>query len=340
MTQRKPALGVAVVGLGVGEQHARAYLRDGQCRLLWLHDLDQNRAASLAASLGSGRPAVSFEAVLADPEVDVVSIASYDADHCAQVLAALRAGKHVFVEKPACRTLDEARLIRQAWHESGPPPRALASNLVLRAAPLYRRLRAAVATGRLGRIYALDGEYLYGRLHKITEGWRGREADYSAMAGGGVHLIDLAFWITGSRPVSIMAAGNRISTEGTAFRHEDFVTTVAEMADGATARFTANFGCVHRHQHVLRLYGTQGTFLYDDAGARLHTSREPGIGPEIWGDSALPDTKGDLIPDFLSGIREGRDWAREVHGILDVISVCAASDEALKQQCKVQVEYP
>lgn len=330
-------LRVAVVGLGVGEQHARAYLRDSHCRLLWLHDLDRGRAREVAAALGAGRVADSFDQILNDPEVDVVSIASYDADHCEQVVAALRAGKHVFVEKPLCRTFEELRSVRQAWLASAPSPRALASNLVLRSAPLYRRLREMIDRGGLGRVYAIDGEYLYGRLHKITEGWRSRETGYSVMAGGGVHLVDLAFWLTGLRPKSVAAVGNRICTEGTAFQYEDFVTTTARLSNGVVARFTANFGCVHRHQHVLRIYGTEGTFLYDDAGPRVHRSRDPEVPPQYWEETPLPATKGDLIPDFLSGIRRGRDWTREMQLTVDVMALCAASDEALRQQKTIKV---
>ncbi len=70
---------------------------------------------------------------------------------------------------------------------------------------------------------------------------------------------------------------------------------------------TANFGCVHRHKHVLRIYGTAGTFLYDDAGARLHNRRNPAILPTYWPEAPLPAAKGDLIPDVIEGIEQGRD---------------------------------
>ncbi|GAB6038237.1 hypothetical protein JCM15519_27960 [Fundidesulfovibrio butyratiphilus] len=332
-------LGVAVVGLGVGERHARVYRAEGGCRLLWLCDLDRDKARATAAALGQGRPTTDFSRILADPEVDVVSIATYDAQHFGQAVAALEAGKHVFVEKPVCRTLAEARLLLAAWKASGTPPRALGCNLVLRAAPLYRRLRRAVRQGELGRIYALDGEYLYGRLEKILTGWRGREDDYSVMAGGGVHMIDLALWITGERPESVFALGNRICTRDSVFRYDDFVTASALMSGGAVARFTANFGCVHRHQHVLRLYGTQGSFLYDDSGARLHASRDPRTPPVAWQDDPVPADRGESLSRFLLGIRQGRDWARDVHSYLDVIAVCAAVEKSHAERQPIQVDY-
>jgi len=92
-------LGAAVIGLGVGEQHARAYTEIEDCVLRWVYDLDGARMVRIVKELGQGAPAESFETVLADRSVDVVSIASYDDAHFEQASRALHAGKHVFIEK-------------------------------------------------------------------------------------------------------------------------------------------------------------------------------------------------------------------------------------------------
>jgi predicted dehydrogenase len=334
---RSNPIGVAVVGLGVGEQHARAYARLPECRLRWLLDLDVSRAQKLAVAIGQGESARSYEQVLADPDVGIVSIASYDDAHFEQVRLALNAGKHVFVEKPLCRTLDEARILKAAWSKHSGSVK-LTSNLVLRAAPLYRWLKQKLEAGELGELFAIDGEYLYVRIQKITEGWRRGVRDYSVMLGGGVHLVDLILWLTGQRPSHITAAGNRISTMGTAFQYDDFVAATFEFPSGLIGRVTANFGCVHRHQHVLRLYGTEATFLYDDTGARLHISREPKSRPEPVAFAPEPATKGDLIPAFVSAVVNDEPLP-ETQTMFDVICVCAACDEAVKRRIKVEVQY-
>ena len=69
------------------------------------------------------------------------------------------------------------------------------------------------------------------------------------MEGGGVHLLDLLLWITGERPTSVTAMGNRICTRGTAFRYDDYVAATLQAPSGLVSRVTANFGCVHRHHH-------------------------------------------------------------------------------------------
>jgi predicted dehydrogenase len=337
MTARAGELGVAVVGVGVGEAHARAYLQSGHCELRWLYDLDAERARVLAAELGAGRAASTFEEILADPAVDAVSIASFDDAHFEQALAALRAGKHVLVEKPLCRTREEVQQLRRAWLDR--PGLVLASNLVLRSAPLYRWARAAVAQGTLGEPYAFDGDYLYGRLHKVTEGWRRDVPDYSVLLGGGVHLVDLMLWLIGQRPRTVTAVGNRISTEGTAFRYLDFAAATFVFDSGLVGRITANFGSVHPHQHVVRLFGTRATLIHDDCGVRLHESRDPAVSPRRLELDPLPASKGELVPEFVAAILGGADTRGAAEHELDVISACVAADRSLLEGRGVEIEY-
>jgi predicted dehydrogenase len=329
-------LGVGVVGLGVGEAHARTYASIPACELRWLHDLDRSRAEALGATLGDVRIAAGYDDILADTHVQLVSIASYDDAHFPQVMKALDAGKHVFVEKPLSRSLHELRAIKDAWQRA---KRHLASNLILRAAPLYTWLRRAIADGELGEIYAFDGDYLYGRLHKITDGWRRDVPDYSVMEGGGVHLVDLMLWLTGEQPTRVCAMGNRIATAGTAFRQPDYVAATFAFASGLVGRITANFGCMHRHQHVVRVFGTAATFIADDRGARLHASRDPDkLAREITL-SATASSKGDLIPDFVNAIVNGGNTATLTQLDLDVLCACAAADRALAANTAIDVTY-
>jgi predicted dehydrogenase len=327
--------GTAVVGLGVGEAHARAYAALPDCQLRWVADLDASRAERLAGELGC-KATTNFETVLDDPQVAIVSIASYDDAHAGQVMSALRSGKDVFAEKPIARTDRELADIKALWLQSG---RHLASNLILRAAPLYRQLRDTISGGELGEIYAIDGDYLYGRIEKITDGWRAGVDAYSVMEGGGIHLVDLLMWLTGQRPVRVSSVGNRIATSGTAFRYRDFQATTFEFASGLIGRITANFGCVHRHQHVLRVFGTRGTFIYDDRGARLHRSRDPQTPAVSLEAAPLVADKGALLPDFVRTVRTGRRDEAETQLHLDVLSACAAADHAADTAASLEIHY-
>lgn len=187
-------------------------------------------------------------------------------------------------------------------------------------------------------MYAFDGDYLYGRLPKITEGWRSRIDDYSVMEGGGIHLIDLMLWITGERPTTVRTAGNRICTHGTVFRYDDFHAATFTFPSGMIGRITANFGCVHGHQHVVRVFGTKGTFVYDDVGPRYQAHRDPAPPAEPVDKAPLPPSKYVLIDSFVDSILDDRDDG-DTQRDFDVMSVCIASDRSLLTGEVQQIEY-
>jgi len=319
-------LGVAVIGLGVGEQHAIAFDADPRTDIRWLIDMDHTVAQDVRNRIGNGETASSLDTALNDPGVDIVSIASFDHMHADQVRRCLNTGKHVFVEKPLCRTADELAAIVSAWSNAGQPH--LGSNLVLRNAELYRWLSGEIAAGTLGRIYAIDGDYLYGRLHKITEGWRKGVPDYSAMEGGGIHLIDLMLSMAGERPETVQCVGNHIASAGTDFRYDDFMAATFTFPSGLIGRITANFGCVHRHHHVLRVFGTEATFIYDDTGPRLHLTRDENAHAQKLDYDPLPASKGALIPAFIDAITTGADPRPAAEREFDLIRAVSAANAA------------
>ena len=331
-------LRAGIIGLGVGEQHVKAYLRNPHCNVVAICDFSEAKLALAEKEYPGIFLTKNAQDLISNQDIDIISIASYDDAHAAQVISSLNAGKHVFVEKPLCQTLNQALQIKQVL-DAQKIPLKLGCNLILRQAPLYKWLKDQIQQGIFGHIYAFDGEYLYGRLHKITDGWRNTVVDYSVMEGGGIHMIDLMLWLTTQRPKTVYSAGNRLCSEGTEFRNNDFATSILQFDSGMIGRITANFGCFHRHQHVIRIYGTKATFFYDDAGPRLHKSRDPDIMAQPVNLSPLPETKGDLIPEFVSAILTEKDITDETQMIFDGISISATSDRAIKTRKQELIEY-
>jgi len=331
-------LGVAVIGLGIGERHARTFSNIPGCRLTFLLDLDISRADVLARKFDGCSVAKSYQQILDSKEIDIIVIASHDDAHFGATVEALSAGKHVFVEKPMCRTLDELRTIKSTWLKAE-KRLILRSNLILRTAPYYLWLKEQVQNGFLGRLYAIDGDYLYGRIHKIVDGWRAGISDYSVMNGGGLHLIDLAIWISDQRPNEVTAIGNKICTSGGNFRYLDYVAATLEFDSGLIGRITANFGCVHRHQHVLRMFGTNGTAIYDDVGIRIHNTNDPNVSPTIVHKSALPTDKGQLIPAFVDAIKSNDNDSCITQSYFDGLSISIAINNAVRSGRRERIEY-
>ena len=331
-----PALRVAVVGLGVGARHLDAYLADPRCRVTVVCDLDADRATAATARCDARATADAAEAIAA-PDVDAVSLATYDDAHAGQVVAALGAGKHVFVEKPLCRSAEELAAVAAAHARR--PHLALASNLVLRAAPAFRWLRDARAAGELGDAYAFDGDYLYGRLPKIVDGWRGRVEGYSVMLGGGVHMVDLMMLCLGEHPAWVTATGTDVATRDTAFTGPDFAAATFGFPSGAVGRITANFAAVHRHQHVVRLFGTRASVVSDDRGVRLSRERDPAPAEDL-DLAALPPDKGALIGGFVDAALGVAPQAPPPAHEMAVVAACIAADRSMRTGMRVEIDPP
>ena len=330
-------LGVGVSGLGVGERHARMINQTENFSLLKIYD--PNIVKSLALSLElKTESCKSFDDLILDDKIDIIIVASPDHFHGEQIVNSLRAGKHVFAEKPLCNTFDELKAISKEWFKQKDRLK-LYSNLVLREAPLYKWLKKSIEEGLFGEIYSVDGDYLYGRIEKILNGWRGTGQNYSGMKGGGVHMVDLMCWLTDQIPASLITVGNNISTRENNLNICDFMSTTFKFESGMVGRITANLGCVHPHHHILRIFGTKATFIFDDRGARIHYTRNPSDKASKIQLESLPSGKSDIIPIFLNAIKNDIDSKSQTIDTFNIVSIITACDKALNSSKEETIIY-
>jgi predicted dehydrogenase len=276
------------------------------------------------------------EDLLRDKDIQVVSIASYDRDHHAHVITALENGKHVFVEKPMCVSTQEARSIRNALSRF--PKSKISSNLILRRSPLFMHMKQMVEQGLLGSLYHVEGDYLYGRLEKITKGWRGESTDYSVTLGGGVHVIDLLMWLSCDRVESVQAIGGRRATAGTKVMFPDTVAALLTFTSGMTGVVSTNFPCVHPHFHRMALFGDKGTLRNDTQGATWFKERDKHE-CEVLSQAYRPASKHLIVSEFAKSLRGESAGCVDIEDVFSVLSVCFAIDEAIKTKATVKVTY-
>ena len=306
-------LGVGIIGLGVGERHIGGFRKHPAVEVTAICDINADVRARARQSYSGVDVLDNADALIDDARIDIVSIASFDDAHYAQVERALLLGKHVFVEKPLCLHIDEFRTIKKLLTDH--PSLHLSSNLVLRASPRFQDLRQLILDGTLGRIFNIEGDYLYGRLEKLTAGWRGGIPDYSVTLGGAIHLIDLILWLTGDRVIEVTAIGNGIASEGSKFRGRDFVSTLLRFESGLVGKVSANFGCVYPHFHRLPA-----------AAPEAITAAYPGV------------DKGDLIPSFVDAILGNGVAAVTEQEVLATMAVGLAIDRSLTEGRVVKIE--
>ena len=330
-------LAVGIIGLGVGEAHIKGYESYRGCEVVALCDRLKEKRAAAKKKYPGMRITENANDILDDPAIDVVSIASYDNDHYAQVMRALAHNKHVFVEKPLCLREKEARAIRKLHRSKG--RLKISSNLILRKSPRFGRLKEMIQNGTMGELFHIEGDYNYGRFEKITEGWRGKMGFYSVVYGGGVHIVDLMLWLTGGTVEEVSAYANRIASRKTPFRYNDMVTCILKFKSGMTGKMSVNFACVFPHFHNLSVYGTKATFVNGKECGLLFTSRDSSAKPKKITDPYPGIHKGDLIYSFVNSIMNGAKSEVSGKDIFQAMSVCFAIEKATHTQGPVKVRY-
>jgi len=195
-----PTLGVAVLGAGNLARwvHLPNLKKISGVRLRAIHSSSGARGKSYAMRFGAEYCASDYEEILKDPKIQAVVIVSRNPLHAPQALAALRAGKHVFLEKPMALTEDECRELWTAVEDSG---KHLAVGFNRRFAPSYVALQKQLA-GRAGpavlncRVNSpgISGSY-----------WMADPSMGGAILGEACHFVDLLYWLLGSEPVAVSA---------------------------------------------------------------------------------------------------------------------------------------
>ena len=173
----------------------------------------------------------SYEKVLADPAVDAVVLATPHTQHARQVMAAAKAGKHVFTEKPLALTHASAQAAVRACAHAGV---TLAVGYNWRFQPALQEIRRMLDDGRLGKLLHLEGNFCGPSVYRVgREHWRQarQEGPAGGMTGRGVHTLDAYIYLAG-RVVSVHAQSFRRALN---YGIDDTTSMLFRFESGATA---------------------------------------------------------------------------------------------------------
>jgi predicted dehydrogenase len=188
----------AVIGLGwFGEKHCEALAGLPNVELYALCTRRPDRLDEVAARFAVRHTYTDYHELLANPEVEAVSVVTMWDQHTAPALAALQAGKHVFLEKPMASTIEDCdAIVAAAQAATG----FFMVGHICRFNPRYAAARTAIAEGRIGRITSM-----YARRN--IPGWVTSEIlnKIGPIVGDGVHDTDLMLWYSGAKVVSTYA---------------------------------------------------------------------------------------------------------------------------------------
>ena len=224
MGSRVERLRIGVIGLGwFGEIHCQTIIGVPTLQLAALCTRNAERLKTLAARFGVAKTHTDYRALLADPEIDAVSIVTMWDQHTDPAIAALEAGKHVFLEKPMASTNEDcARIIAAAKRAKG----ILLVGHICRFNPRYRMAKQALDAGKIGRILSMSSR------RNIPAAWTPAILNkIGPIVGDAIHDADLMLWFTGDRIVSVYA--QTVDLRG--LKHPDIGQTMYRFAGGATA---------------------------------------------------------------------------------------------------------
>lgn len=276
--------GFGVVGLGMGLAHCRRMGAEKRVRLAAVCDVDETKARAAADEFAvPWYP--DYAALIADPGVDVVLVATPTGLHAEVAIAAARAGKHVLCEKPIDIDLGRARRIVRECRKAGVKLQVGFQN---RCTKDSLQTHADIQAGRIGRI--LFGQMI---LHwwrsddyfKKSGGWRGtwRFDGGGAFMNQAVHYIDLLVYFMGT-PVSVVG---RCQTTLHPIEAEDVGMAIVRFESGALAMLlsTTTAHPIERDWTEICLQGSDGrivlsgSYTLDRTEAHLGRAARAGAAP-------------------------------------------------------------
>ncbi|MFD0695203.1 Gfo/Idh/MocA family protein [Paenibacillus sp. GCM10027628] len=272
MSVKKTKIGI--IGLGsISDLHLQGYQKVEEAELFAICDMNRTRAEDKAKQYGIPHVYTDYRELLANPELEAVSICTWNNTHAEISIAALRAGKHVLVEKPLCRTVEEALHIQDVVRETG---KTLQVGFVRRYDANAQLVKRFINNGELGDVYYAKASCI--RRLGNPGGWF---ADPERSGGGplidiGVHVIDLCWYMMGRpKPVSVSGntykkLGNRAHIRNLSFYKaadydptvngvEDMANALIRFENGASLLVDVSFTLHAKKDEIsVRLFGDKG----------------------------------------------------------------------------------
>lgn len=323
-------LGAGIIGAGyMGRTHADQYQRLSGVRVVAVYDSDQLAAERLAETCGA-EAVGDLDKFLAMKELDIVSICTPDASHRVPAVAAMRAGKHILLEKPLATTMDDALAIIAAADESD----VVASlGFVCRFMDTYRSVHNALTAGRIGRLMTIDASRLNTQSAAARVASRDDVLDFLA-----VHDIDILRWIGGDIR-AVFAIADQFVNPNNEGRH-DTAQLLLRFGSGALGRLLVSWAvpdsAPYRARATLSAVGTAGLSSLDSFDDRVGVWTGDGTEfPLDWGASVafLQQTKA-----FVDAVREGTQAPVMLREGLRALQVVLAAKRSLQLHAEVAVD--
>ncbi|HEX2335937.1 MAG TPA: Gfo/Idh/MocA family oxidoreductase [Hyphomicrobiaceae bacterium] len=289
-------LRVGSIGIGWwSDVLADAVQRSGKLKLVACYSRSAEKRKNFADKYGC-RAAVSYAALLADPEIEAVINTTPNDVHRSTSCAAAAAGKHLFLDKPIANSVADGRAITAACRKAGV---VLALGYQRRRESHFRWIKQQIDAGLFGKLVNAEANISRDRLGKIdVSSWRYQAA---GMPGGvmlqiGIHYTDVLEYLLG--PIrAVRAQSARLVLPGD---NPDVASLILEHEGGALSTLNASYASASEY-YLMNIYGKDATAYYDlHNGLRL---LKRGQAEPTRVASAKNDTLVEQLEEFAAAIR-------------------------------------
>jgi UDP-N-acetyl-2-amino-2-deoxyglucuronate dehydrogenase len=271
---------VGIIGYSwAATAHIAAIAATGKGRVTDIYSARPLDADELSRKHGSPvRVHGDLETMLADPRVDVVDITGYPNQHAAQFIRAVKAGKHVIVEKPLAIEWDDVLAMRQAAGESGVK---VCVCFECRFSSQFLATKSVIDAGLLGTLHYGEIDYYhgiglwYGQYRWNTK----REQGGSALLTAGCHALDALLLCMGGDVEEVTSyAAQSAHPAFRAYEYPTTSTTILKFRSGAIGKCAAVVDCLQPYYFHTHLVGSEGSLLDN----RFHSEKLKGLDRHAW----------------------------------------------------------
>jgi predicted dehydrogenase len=317
---------IGVIGCGIGLIHLEGYEKDPRAHVLALAGLDEERCASLVQRFNIPQRYRDYQDLLANPDIDAVSVCVPNHLHAQVAIDALRAGKHVLIEKPLARTIEEGEAIVAAGHEAG---RIVGTSFDKRHRSDFEYVGDLARAGHFGELYHVKAYWLRRQGIPGLGSWFTRKE----LSGGGplidlgVHMIDASLWMMGNPEVATISAatyaklgpqgkgnwprGRFKQVDGAEYEVEDLATAFLRTTSGATLQLDVTWAAF---LHETDAFGIE--IMGEKGGARVHVKDYAPVGDV----QLFTDLSGAMV-DVKPRLYEQHSHGRVIQRFLDSITL-------------------
>lgn len=353
---------VAVVSIGgAGRAHSIRLQKNSKSKLRAIFDPSRDRLDDFKENTTGAVLTTDFDDILTDSEIDAVSVCSPDGTHSRYAVDAIKAGKHVLVEKPMVTSIEQCKEISSALDRS---PIVFGVHHQMRYVPSFLKARGLVSSGAIGLALTAEADYVHDMRERafLYDGWRASLPDpQNIVLGASSHTIDLLRWMLDDEVVEVFSYSTRIGWPE--YPEESTVVTVLKFAGGAIGKVASTIASRRPQLNSLSLHGTDGAIInnlhLDQGGLNSVICVPSSMSFKAWlGQSAItalikrirpvqqyPFSVYEhetaccaLLDEFLTSILEGTSFPVGFSEGAYTVQICIACIESYQTGCPVRVE--